>query len=215
MKNLSIQFHLVFAIIFAFNTTVIKAQTLLHTQGESFTDCESLVSFTGRPQNKSIALSWGTLSEFDDQYFNIQRSADGIKWDNIGKIKGTGGSLWAVTYCYVDTNVIQGAYFYRLKTISGDYLTYSSILTVKYDGVPAEINKAIIYPNPTRNVIWIKTEQALNKENVGDISIYNTDGDQVYITKLRDNIQKVDLSDYKKGFYYVKIGTQTYKIYKE
>ena len=214
MRKQILQYHLVFTILI-FCSIIIKAQALIAAPSDNHISCDNMTSFDAKPQNKSIVLSWRTLSEFDDQFFNIQRSKDGINWDYIGKIKGTGGSLWSVAYCYVDTSIDNGTYFYRIKTVDGDYFTYSSIAAVKYDGTPVENNKAAIYPNPTKGFIWIKMEQPINKETSGDISIYNTDGDQVYISKLRDNIQKIDLSDYKKGFYYVKIGNQTYKIYKE
>ncbi|MDB5228345.1 MAG: hypothetical protein JWN78_2538 [Bacteroidota bacterium] len=210
-----LQYHLILAFLFVLFGAAINAQTLIDKPAESTVNCDNMVSFGGKEQNKSISLSWRTLSEFDDQSFNVQRSKDGINWDVVGKIKGTGGSLWPVNYCYMDTAISNGTYFYRIKTVAGSYFVYSSIVTIKYDGAPAETNKATIYPNPTKNVIWIKMEQPVSKDTLSDFSIYNTNGDQVYISKLRDNLQKVDLTDYKKGFYYVKIGTQTYKIYKE
>lgn len=214
MKKKILQSTLAFAVLFVLFVSV-KAQTLIDAPSNGAVKGDNMVSFSGKSQYKSIALSWRTLSEFDDQSFLVQRSKDGINWDPVSKIKGTGGSLWPVNYFYVDTTVSNGIYLYRIKTVDGSYFTYSPIVTIKYEATPTENNKASIYPNPTKNIIWIKMEQPVSKDSINDIAIYNTNGDQVYITKQRENIQKVDLSDYKKGFYYVKIGTQTHKIYKE
>src|SRR4051794_19533406 len=129
MKKPIVQYHFIFAISI-FCSTIIKAQALIASPAEKHVSCDNMSSFEAKAQNKSIVLTWRTLSEFDDQYFNVQRSKDGINWDYIGKIKGTGGSLWPVTYCYVDTSIDNAAYFYRIKTIDGDYFIYSSIATV-------------------------------------------------------------------------------------
>jgi hypothetical protein len=174
---------------------------------------ESIVGLTGRAQNNTVLITWGTVYENDNENFIVQRSEDGATWNDIGLIHGTGGALWSVTYCFVDTSIHETGYSYRLKVLNNGSADYSSSISVKNLSTGNEASQFWVYPNPTKNMVYIKSEQALPGDV--ELAVYNSRGEQVYTSKIKDVMHKIDLTDYKNGQYYVRVGTQIYKVYKE
>ena len=213
MKKINAIVLLVFSGVFLFSAQNTEAQKTPAAADNLSAFSRNLSNFSGKAKDDNILLSWGTLSENDNEYFIIQRSKECVNWEDITVVRGTGGSLWPVSYVYADTTIGTGIYYYRLKMINGAHVEYSNMVAVNSMLQDAENNQFQIYPNPTRNVIWVKTIHANN--NVSELSIYNAKGEQVYTSKMREAIQRIDMSDYKNGFYYINIGSQVYKIYKE
>lgn len=63
-------------------------------------------------------------------------------------------------------------------------------------------NKIKIFPNPTNEYITIKFPQSVNKQTLKIISI---DGKILKNEKISGKIHQINLSDYKKGTYYIEI----------
>lgn len=105
----------------------------------------TLTSFTGEIKNRSIQLAWATATEFNNAYFDIQRSADSRQWHTIGSVAGNGTSLQAHTYSFTDDAPLSGLNFYRLVQTDRDGKTnYSPIIRIKMD-VTGEV---LVFPNP-------------------------------------------------------------------
>lgn len=171
---------------------------------------ETLIDFGGKIQNNAITLSWKTLTPIDHVQFNIQRSKSALDWEDVGVVNEVNKQSSAFTF--TDNNVSEAIMFYRLKIQYGNKVEYSSMISVKY--VP-ETNKTQVYPNPTKNVIWIKSEQTMNSSEFLDLEVYNIIGEKVYASKMSSDIQSVDLSEYSDGYYSVRIGNKTYKVLKQ
>ncbi len=50
-----------------------------------------LLSFTGNEQARQINLKWETAHEENHNHFEIEKSADGIYFINLGRIEAQGG----------------------------------------------------------------------------------------------------------------------------
>jgi hypothetical protein len=70
------------------------------------------------------------------------------------------------------------------------------------------INKVIFYPNPVKDMLYVKTENKINS-----ISIFNINGLKVFEGNLVDN--KIDLSTLNSGIYFVKIETENESTFKK
>ena len=211
MKRPIYVFSLTFLIIFFLASgTISRAQSSGNTERSSGVLSQGLVDFAGKSQNNSILISWRTLSRTDNVLFNIQRSKDGSEWEDIGKVNGNANDL--NSFSFTDSNPLQAVSYYRLKIDGEGKSDFSSMITVKY---VIEINKTMLYPNPTKNVIWIKSEEASTRDII-DLEVYDILGERVYASKMESgNIQTVDMSNLHNGYYYVKIGNQAYKVLKE
>lgn len=68
-------------------------------------------------------LRWNTLQEFNTREFIVQRSLDGIHFQNIGSVKAAGQSTIKTDYTFSDANVLQygkETIYYRLQVMDKD-----------------------------------------------------------------------------------------------
>jgi hypothetical protein len=81
--------------------------------------------------NETVLLEWVTLSEINNDYFEIQRSHNGIDFMQIGKLYGAGNSNNKNYYYYTDDDPIFGISYYRLKQIDFDgVFSFSKTISV-------------------------------------------------------------------------------------
>ncbi|MBO9564307.1 MAG: T9SS type A sorting domain-containing protein [Niastella sp.] len=75
--------------------------------------------FTGRLADDAAILYWETAQEQSASHFNIQRSANGVDFVNIGKVKATGNSITRKEYSFTDQaagSLRTDKIYYRLQT---------------------------------------------------------------------------------------------------
>lgn len=122
--------------------------------------------FNATSSEQSVALEWHTAIEINNDYFTIQRSADGITFNDIGKIAGSGTSKVPREYTYTDHQPVPGRSYYRIKQtdLDGRY-KFSEMRKVEMT-----INSNLsftIYPNPTTDRFTItSTSQGTTISNV-------------------------------------------------
>ncbi|MEZ4910382.1 MAG: SdrD B-like domain-containing protein [Saprospiraceae bacterium] len=100
-------------------------------------------------------LSWSTYSESNADFFEIQRSDNGIEFNAIGKIKANGNSSVLQSYLFEDTELLNVIALYRIRQVDldGKY-TFSEIAKApKCDCLKRTAN---VFPNPIKgNVLHI------------------------------------------------------------
>ncbi len=99
-------------------------------------------------------LAWSTFEEKENNYFEIERSANGREFVSIGKVNTkaiNGNSTSELTYNFIDNNTLLGNNYYRIKqTDKNGAIYYSEVVVVKQDKVNTlSINR--VYPNPSTN----------------------------------------------------------------
>jgi len=116
----------------------------------------TLVSFTGKLDGSVASLTWKTASEINNDYFEVQRSTDGIEFVEIGRVNGNGTTNLTSAYFFEDRSLLKGNNYYRLKQFDFDgKSSYSNVIVLDYDGsTPLGV---YMYPNPT-------TSQDINAE---------------------------------------------------
>jgi len=66
-----------------------------------------------------------------------------------------------------------------------------------------------VYPNPSEGIIYIKTDDYLNKDLI--VKIYDVNGQVVYSNyHLTETIEKIDLSNNKSGIYFIQLINDKY-----
>ena len=79
-----------------------------------------------------VKLEWETVSEINNERFEIERSSDGTNWDIIGTVNGNGTTNESLKYSYSDRFPLQGLSYYRFRQIDYDgKWEYSDIVVVK------------------------------------------------------------------------------------
>ncbi|HAB53906.1 MAG TPA: hypothetical protein DCE80_17305, partial [Ignavibacteriales bacterium] len=82
-----------------------------------------LISFSATANGKEVNLNWSTATELNNYGFEIQRKALGGEFATIAFVKGNGTTTQKNEYSFIEKNIDEGKYFYRLKQIDLDGTT--------------------------------------------------------------------------------------------
>jgi hypothetical protein len=138
-----------------------------------------LVNFNCSYINRNTnGLNWTTASESNNDYFAIERSSNGIEFNQIAKVDGAGNSLTTLNYSFKDENPLSGISYYRLKQVDfNGKFSYSEICSVTNNGD----GNVSFYPNPVRTSLTIDYEFSEKpKSNV--ISVTDVTGKLVSVS---------------------------------
>lgn len=172
-----------------------------------------LINFKAYVQNKLVNLEWQTASEINNDYFTIERSKNGVDWEEVTTVDGAGNSSTILSYSTIDKRPYFGVSYYRLKQTDYDgKYKYSDIKAVNFEQTTADV---VIYPNPINNQITIQA----NEKELANIKIYNALGQDVtnrtqQLSKSSNSII-IDLRNLSNGIYTVKTLNTVNKIVKQ
>lgn len=111
-----------------------------------------LLFFTAdQGKGKTALLQWATATETNNQYFEVQRSADAATWNAIGQVPGAINSVEELNYNLTDNSPLPGVNYYRLKQVDVDgNVSYSDIAELNFTQDNGEDAAAslTLYPNP-------------------------------------------------------------------
>lgn len=123
-----------------------------------------LLDFSGNYSDNNIILNWQTASENNTKEFIIERSLNGVDFNEIGTKNAVGFSNQTNQYSFTDKDINknQTVYYYRLKTIDfdGSY-KHSKIIAISVHQL--NYNSIVIYPNPTNSELYFKINSSTNK----------------------------------------------------
>jgi hypothetical protein len=186
--------------------TVNKTQTPLPVE---------LFSFTARPlEDDQVELKWSTASEKNNAYFEVQRTPDGITWETLEQVKGTGNSATEKNYRYLDARPYRALSYYRLQQCDLDGGKKQSwIVAIRLD--QAWNDKLLISPNPASDKVIIRGNQA----ELDHLQVFDAMGREICLDGLAcyqpANRLVIDLSSWPKGIYYFKTLTAVKKVIRE
>ncbi|MBK9099544.1 MAG: T9SS type A sorting domain-containing protein [bacterium] len=107
-----------------------------------------LASFTATSNGNEVILNWSTATETNNQGFEIQRSTDSKEFFTVGFVNGHGTTTEQHNYTYLDKNLENRKYYYRLKQVdfNGTY-EYSDVVEVEWRAFTSYLLEQN-YPNP-------------------------------------------------------------------
>lgn len=150
--------------------------------------------------NKSVKLDWITASEFENDYFEIQRSANGKDFERMDEIPSMGMSNSEKMYEWTDNVPLLGNNYYRIKQVDRDgSFEYSEVRLAKIAGDQPTI---AVYPNPVMagNDIQVK----ISKEGQFLGNIFNTNGQLIKTEEVSEN-GTLSTQDLPAGNYFYRI----------
>lgn len=105
------------------------------------------ISFVANVIGNNVELNWCTATEINNKGYEVQRFLNN-KWEFLAFITGKGTTAEFSSYYFIDKNLSDGNYFYRLKQIdfNGEF-SYSKIIEVKIDS-NMDFTLFQNYPNP-------------------------------------------------------------------
>ena len=158
-----------------------------------------LLAFNAIPTQTTIELSWATNSESNNDYFTIERSPDGVYFEDYAFMDGQGNSDSPFRYNLVDASPLEGISFYRLKQTDFDgSIKYFATKTVLFKPALA----ITIFPNPADQ------EFALGGKHLQDAQIQLVDafGREIELTsQMQDGLLHFDASQLAEGVYFLQV----------
>lgn len=141
----------------------------------------TLLSFDAEKKGGKVETKWQTEQEVNTDYFDVERSVNGVNFSSIGQVKATGLKQKS-TYSLTDNTLPQSnTLYYRLKMLDKDgTFEYSKVKSISSKASKSDIK---IYPNPISNTI--KAELTSITSGDIDISIVDAFGKVVLTSKQK------------------------------
>ncbi len=164
--------------------------------GKNTTLPVKLILFTARIDNHVSVLNWTSTSEVNLDRFVVQRSTDGVVFDNLGSVKAN-NAIGVFDYSFTDQAPAFGVNYYRLLSVDLDNTTASSdVKAVNFGSIQISV-----YPNPTQgevNIVGIgKNDMVKITDLTGRVvRIYENSG---------ENTLKLNLVDINAGLYVITV----------
>lgn len=114
----------------------------------------TLTDFSAHLKGTGVSINWSTSQELNNNYFQVERSADGSSnWSVVATVDGAGNSQTAKVYNAFDASPLAGSNYYRLKQVDKDgKFSYSATVTVKVQLQKASIS---VVTNPFYNTLSV------------------------------------------------------------
>ncbi len=154
------------------------------------------LSVSGNLNNQKQAVINWRIAETNVSAFEIEKSADGRTFSNIGTISSRGDG--ENSYQFIESSVLQGTGFYRIRQVDKDgRFGYSSIIRLSTD----PRTKVNVYPNPSKGEVMV----SVGRELQGTIlQLTDLSGKMLQSFTIQQLAFTIDLSAYAKGAYILK-----------
>ncbi len=160
-----------------------------------------LTSFTANPRANQVSLSWETATEINNDYFTIERSTDGQRFEAIGTVAGAGNSTTTQKYAFFDKTPMRGTNYYRLAQTDYDGQSETfDVVSVDFKGT----GTTTIRPTQVKDIMTLSLEPM---ETVGRVTIFNLVGQRVYdaVIDAGSSSMEIDAATFAHGQYFARV----------
>lgn len=135
-----------------------------------------LIEFSSTCLSNGVQLNWSTASETDNDYFLIERSKDGINWEEVNKVNGNGTSSYTNKYIHTDFHNSRETTYYRLSQIDFNK-TKTVFKTIDVQCNHEAKDNIVLFPNPSSTELNVLLNVSKDSQN--------------NVIRLMDNMGKV------------------------
>jgi hypothetical protein len=173
----------------------------------------SLLYFDAKYNGEFVDLKWATMSETQNDYFEVEKTTDGINFESVCKQNGAGNNNGLIEYYDLDKNITYGKSYYRLKQVDfNGKMSYSQLKVV--DVLETDNEYLNVFQNNGIVRIYCQTKQPINTH----INFFNLAGQLVKSERLNfvsgTNSQYISISELPSGIYLLNINNNQNKSYK-
>jgi Glycine rich protein/MAM domain, meprin/A5/mu/Ig-like domain CHU_C associated len=166
-----------------------------------------LLSFNGDCNEGQVNISWQTATEHNSDYFEVEKSRDGMNWQVLTTVNAAGNSTQLLNYEATDAHAMEGNNYYRLTQVDIDGTTKTyDVINVSCSGTAKGYFSA--YPNPSTGSFQV----ILNDKNLvgsGNLSVKDTKGAELLnrTIEVKPGINMFSVTDLNlaPGVYYIQI----------
>ena len=163
-----------------------------------------LQRFDGFSLSEGINVQWETSAEWENNYFVLERSLDGITFEEIAYIQSLGSGNGVQNYSFLDMQAMEGTNYYRLKQIDldGAESYVGEILPIDFFHTSAfGVQPSIITTNAINLQLHLSSDVLLS-----DLFITNAAGQMVHRVSRFEQTnlsQQIELPYLQSGIYFL------------
>jgi hypothetical protein len=176
----------------------------------------SLINFDAQynTENKIVNIYWTTATEVNNKSFTIEKTLDGVNWENVAVISGAGNSTHNISYSTTDDSPYSGVSYYRIKQTDFDGTDSYPGGAVSVNVSDMDLRDIAVSPNPTKDNATFTFKSPEGGE--GTINIINTVGKLIEAHSVSLNkgttTTTLNVSGYASGMYYVIINNNLQQL---
>ena len=161
--------------------------------------------------SNKVDLKWSTGTEANLNYFAVERSIDGINYNDAGIVFGYGNSSEAHDYSLTDniSNIQSTVIYYRLRSVDNDGKSQLSAVRLIRIGKSNPTVSILAYPNPAASEIRVTIPaEWQNKKLVYEV--VNMNGQTVKRKEAASSSQteSLNIASLAPGIYMVKVSCE-------
>jgi hypothetical protein len=173
-----------------------------------------LINFKVLNTGKDVHIAWQTATETDTDYFALERSMDGVAFNEIYRQSAAGLSRSLRTYNYTDRYSISGTSYYRLRQVDlNGKFTFSAIQVVQSGNMPI----LGVSPIPARRGEDLKIRFTGLLGNL-QLCVRSTDGYihiQQHISSAHKGLYSLSTDSLQPGIYFLQITSSSTTLNKK
>lgn len=155
-----------------------------------------LLRFDARAEGSAVQSVWTTATERDNDYFTVERSANGTDFTEVGRVQAAGNSSTVVDYRLLDPTPFTGLSYYRLRQTDMDGTsTLSQMVPVYFEGLGITVlndgGTVHLLHDMSSNAMWQVYDavgRLVDEGHVeqGRITFYGTESPAIRLVVLTD-----------------------------
>lgn len=161
----------------------------------------TFIDFTGRVDGNAILLEWTTMSELNNEHFEIERSVDGKNFVTVGYVEGAGLSSEKIDYRFYDNSPEYGYQYYRLFQVDYNGVKSYADQVIRVLFQDTEEDRMTIAPNPSDGQFRISVNSNIAD---GTVQIMSQSGKVVRMLDLDGVESSIDITDLSNGIYFLR-----------
>lgn len=173
------------------------------------------LSFHAFPSKNEVGLFWKTASETDNDYFLAEHSVNGVEFNPVAKIAGSGTTTSVKSYETIHSEPVTGLNYYRIRQVdyNGDF-DFSDIIAIQFNKRNSPV---IVFPNPASGQAWLLMENA--EQTSMEFSVYDLSGRLVlnFNKVLTEGMNEIaiPIHNLSSGVYILKAGEESIRVHRQ
>jgi hypothetical protein len=161
----------------------------------------------------TAVLNWSTSMERNNDYFLVERSADGKNFKTLGNQDAKGSNDALKHYIYTDNTPLPGTNFYRIAQV--DFDGKRSTTEIKDVYFSCEATGIKVYPTLSNGTVYVSLPEGYEQAT---LSVFNILSQQLTLPSINNNqgLHTIQLNGLSAGTYFLKIingnTIESYKI---
>jgi dienelactone hydrolase len=163
------------------------------------------VYFNSQCKDGSAQLQWKTADEQNTHRFSVQRSTDGINWNEVGSLAAAGQANQERSYSFIDRTASTSANLYRI--VEYDHTGQQIMSTIVRSNCSLNGTSVSLYPNPSSGISALNI--TLQQGSRVNIQVLDNRGSVLQqrgiLLPAGSSSIPLDLSSYADGVYTISI----------